>query len=429
MGIFDWMKGKSSKQESPTTTARPAAKILAEMGPDSPFIVVEMGNGGVMLTDRETYEYQNGLTPGTDPRQSDLAEVLAKVTRVKARSGGLFRGEAMESPVLLDVSDEDALAAFRRCFEIIEDPQSFSHCGCLGGPTLQLLAGHELIAVIGLQHGSAIRWKDWRHDAELRHGDLLTEWLKAHGIHGDLLAILFQNPFAMTGGKIPGRGERPLSRSEQRVFLAEIQAERGGEEAALAECESVLAEDPECVRALAYRGQLRKKRGDRAGAVKDFNAAIAMGESTAEIHFVRAVTLDELGLPHQAIEDCTKAIEIDPNHANSWNSRGVVRMTLGQFEESRDDLEKAKELAPGWDLPCINLAQLSMFGEDWEQAVIDLTHVITSLEAKRTPEDHALLAMLYWNRGKARTELGQTQEALADLKSAKNLDPNLGAPG
>ena len=47
-----------------------------------------------------------------------------------------------------------------------------------------------------------------------------------------------------------------------------------------------------------------------------------------------------------AIDDYTKAIELDPRLAAAWFNRGTVLYRLGLFEEGLRDLKKSVELDP-----------------------------------------------------------------------------------
>src|SRR5262245_59483151 len=180
MGLFDWFRGKR-KPPAPETHAptfgtrsperepfvvglklpepapadgKPGApRVLSGLDDDSPWVVLISGTGMTTVMDRETYEYMYGESSAPDPAQRDLDELLATVTRVRAIAGGMYRGRAMGLDVVLDTSAPEALDALRRSFQIVEDPATFNHCACLGGPTLELFAGDELAATIGLQHG------------------------------------------------------------------------------------------------------------------------------------------------------------------------------------------------------------------------------------------------------------------------------------
>src|SRR5262249_48376605 len=138
MGFFNWLFGK--QRRTPPRPPRP--KVLLGLDDDSPQVVVEMGNA-VMAMDREQFDYMYGETSAPDPAQRDLDQLLPKVTRVRALASGMFRGQAMSFEAILDTSDAQALTAFRKTLRIVEDPRTFSHCSCLGGPTLELFSGQE----------------------------------------------------------------------------------------------------------------------------------------------------------------------------------------------------------------------------------------------------------------------------------------------
>ena len=123
-----------------------------------------------VIMDRDAYDYTYGPIVGTNPSQSDLDELLTQITRVCALEGAMFQGKAMTGKVLATVTDPLSLKSLQQSLQIIEDPTTFDHCHCLGGPTLECYAGHPLMATISLQHGKAIRWKSWHHDARLQDG-------------------------------------------------------------------------------------------------------------------------------------------------------------------------------------------------------------------------------------------------------------------
>src|SRR5262245_5148858 len=174
MGWFDWLTGKrdvtttGTVQPSPFPQMGPARDLG---GPDSVWVMVEGQSGMVSVMDRDAYEYMSGLAQGPDPAQRDLDDLLPRVRHVRVLAGGLFRGKPLNNECLAVVSDAVGLEAFRGCWRIVEDASTFTHCCCLGGPTLELVGDEGSLATIGLQHGHSIRWKKWKHDARLTDGE------------------------------------------------------------------------------------------------------------------------------------------------------------------------------------------------------------------------------------------------------------------
>jgi hypothetical protein len=132
--------------------------------------------------DRATADYLASTAP--DPTQKSIDSLLRSITRVRIVPFANYLKGATELRTLLDTSDPVSLAAFRGCFAIVEDPETFGHCMCFGDPHLELYAGDRLAATLGYHHGFAIRWDAWKHDACLKEPDRLLDWMSAHGVDG-----------------------------------------------------------------------------------------------------------------------------------------------------------------------------------------------------------------------------------------------------
>jgi tetratricopeptide repeat protein len=419
MSFAEWWTRMKSSWKQPSMPSAQVTEVA-----DTTFVAVE-ADGVLTLMDHDTYDYQHSGQKLPDPAQRDLDELT--ITRIRARSGGMFRGQAVDSAVLLDTSAPESIAMFRRSCAIVDGPGA-GHCGCLGGPTLELFAGVEHIATIGIQHGNAIRWARWRDDARLRDSVGLTTWLTDNGVHPTLLDVVYHNPLPFTGGHVEGWGTDVLSLVEQRVLIAEIRYRQGQLDAALGESDALLAEYPDAARAYALRGDVRQHRGELVASVADYTAAIERGYRTAQIFFSRAVALDGLGQSSAALNDCAEILAIDPNHANAYNSRGLIQMKLGRREEGLADLARAIDLAPHWELPYLNRAGFAHMRSDLTAAIADYGRAIKLIEARKMHAELPQLAKVYWIRAKARSEAGDDLGADADRREAVRLHPEIGSP-
>ncbi len=147
------------------------------------FIPIKDEHGKVTgMMDRTTADYLASTSP--DPNQASLDVLLSRITRVRVVPFATFVKGTTDKTTLLDTSDPAALESFRRCFAILENPETFGHCMCMGDPHIELYAGPELAATLGYHHGFAIRWEAWKNDAVLKQPDLLLDWLSAHGVDG-----------------------------------------------------------------------------------------------------------------------------------------------------------------------------------------------------------------------------------------------------
>ncbi|MDP3212834.1 MAG: hypothetical protein Q8S73_01925, partial [Deltaproteobacteria bacterium] len=135
---------------------------------------------GAALVDEETARVAASEAP--DPTQGDLDTLFARVRRLRV----VEVDPEVDEQVLLDTSDPAWVGAMRDRLAIVEDPDSFGHCMCFGGPALELWDGAEVVAMITLHHGRSIRWEAWAWDAMLRDGEALCRWLAEHGVPGPL---------------------------------------------------------------------------------------------------------------------------------------------------------------------------------------------------------------------------------------------------
>jgi serine/threonine-protein kinase len=382
-------------------------------------------NGMMMIMDRDAFDYTYGDRDGPDPAQHDLDDLLPRVTRVCVLEGAMFQGRAMGGPVLLDSRDAGAIRELGACLQIIEDPQTFSHCSCLGGPTLELYAGPEHVATIGLQHGRAIRWKQWYHDAQLRDGDRLTRWLIDHGVERARLEEIYQRGDNFLFRDEPTSG--PQNEARQLGSQAEERAREGKLAEAVQLCTRALALDPDQAWLYALRGQLHYHSGGLPEAAADCTAAIDRGFRHAEAYFIRAVALDGAGRTEEALADCSMALHLNPGHAGAHNSRGLIGARLGRNEQALADFSEAIRLAPNWFLPYLHRAQVAHGGGRLDEALGDYDRAVELVtEASRgqpAAAEDPTPALVYCRRGDARYDRFREEEAEADFAEARFRHP------
>jgi tetratricopeptide (TPR) repeat protein len=64
----------------------------------------------------------------------------------------------------------------------------------------------------------------------------------------------------------------------------------------------------------------------------------------AETYYNRGIVYEKKGQYDKAISDFTKAIEINPGHADAYYTRGVVYYYKKDYEKALDDFYKAQNL-------------------------------------------------------------------------------------
>lgn len=105
-------------------------------------------------------------------------------------------------------------------------------------------------------------------------------------------------------------------------------------------------------------------------AVSCFNESLEFCP-TAEGYTYRGWAVSFLGMLEQAIEDCRKAIVVDPEFGNPYNDIGVYLMQLGLLDEAIPWLENAK-LAKRYEprhFPYLNLGHIYMAKGDQARAL------------------------------------------------------------
>lgn len=117
----------------------------------------------------------------------------------------------------------------------------------------------------------------------------------------------------------------------------------------------------------AYRLQMA---GDLDAAVERYRESIA-AHATAEAHTFLGWTLSFQGHLDEAIAECLRAIEVDPDFGNPYNDIGVYLMQQDKLEEALPWFERAKR-APRYEprqFPFMNTARVHMKRGRWWDAL------------------------------------------------------------
>ena len=116
-----------------------------------------------------------------------------------------------------------------------------------------------------------------------------------------------------------------------------------------------------------YRLQMQ---GDLEKAAESYRKSIA-AQPLPEAHTFLGWTYSFMRRMQDAIDECHKAIAIDPEYGNPYNDIGAYLIELGKWEEAIPWFEKAIE-APRYDprhFPHFNLARVYIQGYDYDKAI------------------------------------------------------------
>lgn len=117
----------------------------------------------------------------------------------------------------------------------------------------------------------------------------------------------------------------------------------------------------------AYEHQMR---GELQEAVELYKKSIE-AHPTAEAHTFLGWTYSFMGLYDSAIEECLKAIEVDPDFGNPYNDIGAYLIEKGQLDDAIPWLKKALQAKryESYAFPHFNLGRIYEQKGLWFEAV------------------------------------------------------------
>jgi tetratricopeptide (TPR) repeat protein len=117
---------------------------------------------------------------------------------------------------------------------------------------------------------------------------------------------------------------------------------KGDPDQALADYDEATRLDPGNARVHRLRGNAYHAKGDFARASAAYAEAIHLDPGNADGYNGRCWNGALAGGPlHEALADCNVSVRLDPNSAETINSRGLVRLKLGAFREAIADYSAA----------------------------------------------------------------------------------------
>jgi tetratricopeptide (TPR) repeat protein len=158
--------------------------------------------------------------------------------------------------------------------------------------------------------------------------------------------------------------------------------------------------------------------GNYQGAIPEFQQAIQQKQDFAPAYSNRCLAYLNIQDYQNAIADCTQAINFSPKNAEAYLNRGIAEYRLGYYEAAIADDEQAIALRPSDFRAYYNRGITNASLEKYQQAITDYNLALTQI-----PQiDGPLLADIYNDRGLARLELADLQNAMLDFNRAIRLN-------
>ena len=163
------------------------------------------------------------------------------------------------------------------------------------------------------------------------------------------------------------------------------------------------------------RGNAYGNKGDNDSAIDDYTKAIDIEPNFTNAYYNRGIAYRNKGDNDSAIDDYTKAIDIKPNFANAYYNRGVAYWDKGDYDSAIADHTKAIQLNPNYAEAYNNRGNAYGDKGDYDLAIEDYTKAI---------DIKPNFANAYYNRGVAYWDKGDYDSAIADHTKAIQLNPN-----
>ncbi|WP_246645189.1 tetratricopeptide repeat protein [Nonomuraea ceibae] len=313
-----------------------------------------------------------------DPARRDPAEAMEWIDRAVALAGSLADPRERAFHLGFDLNGKALvsvrLGRFAQALELVEEalalgerelaPAHPIHRLVLHANRAQLMAqaGRTDEALIG--YGTAIAMDPGYPDYYLDRGNLLHKLGRVAEALADYESAMrlgppFPEPYYNRAEIRFAAGDLAGARADldhaleldpgfgpAYVNRAGILAGLGEYEAARADVARGLAADPGNAHLLAVLGQVEAARGRPEEALAAYDAALAADPGLAAAWAGRGELAFERGEHHQAVADLTRALQLGETAELLFN-RAVAHRAAGRAEQARQDLLRARELAPG----------------------------------------------------------------------------------
>lgn len=232
------------------------------------------------------------------------------------------------------------------------------------------------------------------------------------------------------------------------VRRAQVYLQLGREEDALADWNYALKLQPENPLLLDGRAMLLIDIEQYHQAILDLEKAMYLVPNQAELYHHRAIALIHLRRTAEAIEDLSQAIQLAPERSGSYYLRGKLRRTLHQMEVAYQDLQKAIDLGgeqvdlyKEYALVLLDRGDLEAAAQAYQRAAeiypdpdicLDCAYTLNALGQLEAALGYLDLVLESWpdhsealcERGWLLAQLGQIEEAIADLRQSASLTPH-----
>ncbi|MDZ7582753.1 MAG: tetratricopeptide repeat protein [Deltaproteobacteria bacterium] len=133
--------------------------------------------------------------------------------------------------------------------------------------------------------------------------------------------------------------------------------------------DEIVSEVPTDKMAYLTRGSAHLKLGQAEGAIEDFSRAIEIDAGYAKAHHMRGLAFEAAGDDSGALEDFNKAIEINPEYGAAYYSRAALLTKMGQEDAAAEDIQTVTHLTN------VNIEQFANDNNVWRSRQMQLENI------------------------------------------------------
>lgn len=198
---------------------------------------------------------------------------------------------------------------------------------------------------------------------------------------------------------------------------------KGDHAGAVAAFTAALAENPRLAEAYNNRGTVRHAQGDFAGALADFGSALDLAPRYHNACYNRGIVRAERDDHAGALADFNLALALKPRHAAAYLHRAAVRRALKRIPAALADCNEAIRLNPNDFQGYHQRARLHNFRWNFSAAVADFAKALELYP--QGPQDPVRLCQLHVGRASAHYHVGDEATAWESFRAAYALNPEV----
>jgi tetratricopeptide (TPR) repeat protein len=199
--------------------------------------------------------------------------------------------------------------------------------------------------------------------------------------------------------------------------LGSVYRDKGDLDRAIANYDEAVARDPRYADPYYKRGRSYFEKGDVDRAIADYGEAVKLNPNFVDAYNSRGLRYSDKGDLDHAIADFGRMIALAPKRAEGYGNRCWARLVAStQLQEALSDCNESLRIRPGDSDTLNSRALLYLKAGKFDEAIADFTAAIQA---------DAKFANSMYGRGLAKLKKGDAVGGQSDMATAEALDPDV----